>query len=398
MSCMASCDFANTHDWSVYLCKPNRDCLLLLECSWMHRWTTGTLVPLRHMSSSVSWPWTSHTFHHLLWPRYAYECATQGMYELICWHSLVKRFRTLGVSQCESHLYRLQSIQFQSFTINEIGRVLFPRDCWREPGSFFRLGGVCWYMVPSRCVTLPISWSPACGPYHDDLHITACRWIEKFESRLICDLPIVWHAFWKVTVSTAHRIPGDDHTWLRHMWNRKHHNMWRISHGMYVSIPHHGTIQVDFSDLKISFFCIYVCMLLIFSIYVCMLLIFFISGFRVATWPLLVCWLLSYGQVGGEITPESNVKFDQTLRSQNPEWGLRDIEHIEVWVVEFIWTLSMLFISCVFPFNVLAIVCPRCRWIQSLRQCSDCHLYQQGSVKMYTVLGNHINECNIGIP
>mmetsp|Transcript_27394 Transcript_27394/g.51804 ORF Transcript_27394/g.51804 Transcript_27394/m.51804 type:complete len:228 (+) Transcript_27394:81-764(+) len=41
--------------------------------------------------------------------------------------------------------------------------------------------------------------------------------------------------------------------------------------------------------------------------------------------------LLIYGpfKVGGEITPESNVKFDQTLRSQNPEWGLRDIEHIE---------------------------------------------------------------------
>lgn len=38
-------------------------------------------------------------------------------------------------------------------------------------------------------------------------------------------------------------------------------------------------------------------------------------------------YLLMYGPfaVDGTITPDSNVRFDQSLRRQDSEWGLRDI-------------------------------------------------------------------------
>lgn len=41
--------------------------------------------------------------------------------------------------------------------------------------------------------------------------------------------------------------------------------------------------------------------------------------------------LITYGpySVDGEITPESNVRFDQMLKSQDPRWGIRDLNALK---------------------------------------------------------------------
>ena len=38
-------------------------------------------------------------------------------------------------------------------------------------------------------------------------------------------------------------------------------------------------------------------------------------------------YLVTYGpyRVNGELTPESNIRFDQNLKTRNPEWGIREI-------------------------------------------------------------------------
>lgn len=42
-------------------------------------------------------------------------------------------------------------------------------------------------------------------------------------------------------------------------------------------------------------------------------------------------FLYMYGpfKVGGVISPESNIQFDQMLRSRNPSWGLRDVDDVK---------------------------------------------------------------------